>query len=189
MQKDVKVMNGPKRADFRTIYRRYKGVFVGGFLLLLFASISIGAQSIQLLVIAKIDATFWPTVVGILGCILSAALIVQSYIIGKKITVMEENETYSSQERGDKWNDEGNLRTIFTFILLFLYVLGIFLLGWIISTLLYLFFQFSILTEKEKRKPIRIAILTVVFTTLVYIFFRYVFLLMLPVGILWSSWG
>jgi putative tricarboxylic transport membrane protein len=182
-------MNEPKKIDFGSLFRRYRGVFVGIILLTIFAFIIIRAQSVQLLVIAAIDARFWPTVVGILGCILCVVFIIQSYIIGKKVAVLEESEQLSRPKRDEKWYEEGNKRTIVTFVLLFLYVLGISHLGWILSTLLYLFFQLFILTEKENRRPLRIAIITIVFTGAIYFFFRYVFLLMLPVGKLWSIWG
>ena len=167
------------------ILRRYRDVFVGIILLVVFALIIVGAQNVQMIVIATIDARFWPTLVGILGCILSVAYVLQSYILGTKRAPLEATRRDPRPSASGKWREGWDLRTLITLPLLFLYVLSISALGWILSTILYLFLQFFVFTDPEDRNLPRIAIIAVVFTAAVYFFFRYVFLLMLPAGSLW----
>ncbi len=73
--------------------------------------------------------------------------------------------------------------------LIFLYVLGLQYLGFFVMTLLYLFFQFYVLTDRETRDIKRLAVITVLFTPLTYAVFRYVFQMMLPTGTLWTQLG
>ena len=59
--------------------------------------------------------------------------------------------------------------------------------GFIISTLLYLVLQITVLAPDDKRTKkdlIKYAIITVVFTLVVYFLFRYGFKIILPQGIL-----
>jgi putative tricarboxylic transport membrane protein len=179
------MMSMPNRADLGDILRRYRDVCVGSTLLLIFALIIVGAQYVQMIVIATIDARFWPTLVGILGCILSGIYIVQSYVAGSQLARPEGKGRTPGPIASKAWHEKWDWQTLLTFVLLPLYLVGISFLGWIVSTALYLFFQFLVFTEKENRKLSRIAIVTLVFTASVYIFFRYVFLLMLPGGSLW----
>ena len=178
-------MSMPNRASSKRIIYYYRDLIVGSFLLLIFALIIVGAQYVQMIVIATIDARFWPTLVGILGCILSSIYIVQGYIAGKILAAREGNEHSWRSDESEPWYQKWDWRTLFTFLLLILYLVGISVIGWILATVLYLFFQFLVFTEKENRKLRRIAIVTIGFTAAVYIFFRYVFLLMLPSGSLW----
>lgn len=180
-------MEDTKKRNFSIFSRCYKDVLVGAVLLLIFVLIIIGAQSTQLLVLATITAKFWPTVIGIIGCVLSVVLIAQGFISGRKLALLENSESAVS-EKGEKLFEGGNRRTILTFLLVALYIISITLLGWILSTLVYLFLQISLLTEKAKRKPLRIAIITVIFTAIVYVLFRYAFMLMLPPGTIWQIW-
>ncbi len=70
------------------------------------------------------------------------------------------------------------------FVILFVYIAILQPVGFLISTILFLFGEFYILTRKEERKPLVIALLAVAFGVGIYALFRYGFSMPLPRGII-----
>jgi putative tricarboxylic transport membrane protein len=173
--------------NFATFLRRYKEFLVGAVLFSIFVGIIIGAQQVQLILVTSVNARFWPTVIGIIGCLLSCSLMVQGFTEGKELTKKENSGEVLPPDVTTKWFKGGNRRTLLTLALLFVYCLVLDFIGFLISTVLYLIFQIYLLTDPAERKPIRIAIISVVFTAVVYVVFYYVLMLILPTGRLWSQ--
>lgn len=164
-------------------YKKYRMVICAGVLFLLFAWIAWYAEKIPVLVTTiSVDAKFWPRVIGIIGCFFSFLMLLQSLL------EMRQREKTKDREDEEGQNGETN-RALLTLGLIFLYILGLSYLGFFLMTGFYLFFQFLILTEPEKRNLRRLAMISVLFTIGVYIVFHYAFQMMLPAGSLWSRIG
>ena len=69
------------------------------------------------------------------------------------------------------------------FVILFVYIALLQPLGFLISTVLFLFGEFFVLTRREERKIWLIALLAVVFGVGIYALFRYGFTMPLPRGV------
>ncbi|MCL2380528.1 MAG: tripartite tricarboxylate transporter TctB family protein [Treponema sp.] len=82
-------------------------------------------------------------------------------------------------ETRDKSNPKN---VILTLVFITLYVIGLSTLGFLISTVLFLFAQGFLLAPKEKRKPVLIVLASVVCTATIYILFRHAFNVSLPRG-------
>jgi uncharacterized BrkB/YihY/UPF0761 family membrane protein len=72
-----------------------------------------------------------------------------------------------------------------TLVLISLYAIFFPLLGFAISTILYLSAQIYLLTPKHKKKKLPPLILALIFTAFIYAIFTYVFFLVLPSGSIW----
>ena len=100
--------------------------------------------------------------------------------------MMSDSKEYVSRsdELGGIHISEEVLATIAAFTV---YVFVLSSVGFVISSIVYLFVQILILTPKEKRTPKGIAlyaVLSVVFCAVVYVIFRFGLNVMLPAGIL-----
>jgi putative tricarboxylic transport membrane protein len=71
-----------------------------------------------------------------------------------------------------------------TFVLMAGYAALLPMVGFMITTAVYLFLQINILAENQHRKPVLFGIISVVTSVSVYYLFVMVFHLMLPAGIL-----
>jgi putative tricarboxylic transport membrane protein len=70
-----------------------------------------------------------------------------------------------------------------TFVLIFLYLALLEPLGFLLSTAVYLFFQFIVLSRKKPNLPLY-GLLSISTSAIVYYLFVKVFILFLPAGIL-----
>ena len=143
---------------------------------LFFLLVIIFAKDIRLLVVnTTVDARFWPRIIGIGGCALSILLFVQSLLEERKrdggVDVKEE-----------EMDPDDKTMSIKTLLLMFLYILGLEYLGFVIMTLLYLFLQILVLTERDKWNYKKFLVIDLVFTFAVFVIFRYGFKMMLPTG-------
>lgn len=175
-----------QESKITTIARCYRDVLFGGVLLVFFLWVIMDVQSVQLLVKAKVNAKFWPTLVGITGSVLSVMLMFQGYTQGRKRRELERTGAVEAAVRPEKWYRGGNLRANLTIVLIGLYMLILKPVGWSVSTFLYLSFQFYVLIDPQRRSVARILINAFLFTAVVYIVFRYAFMLILPQGAIWS---
>lgn len=116
---------------------------------------------------------FFPMLIGGTLVFLAICLLINTYIVDKK-----------NGEIVDKFfgeNIKGGVLTIGAFVV---YILIYNFVGFIISSVVYLFIQMLILSDKTNRKPWLFALIAVVLPVLVYFLFTRGFSLLLPKGLL-----
>ena len=113
-----------------------------------------------------------PTLLGILLIILAVAIIIQ----GIKHFKEDDGESVKKMSRVDVFS------IILTFAAMILYIIILPYLGFILSTILYLFGQITVLAPKDKRNYLLFAIVAVVFTIIAFVAFRIGLTQMLPRG-------
>ena len=127
------------------------------------------------------SAKIMPTLLGILLAVLSIICIIQGY---RKMTLPD------TQSDSSKKLDKGDvMAVVYTFAVIIGYILVMPTLGFILSTLLYLFLQMIVLAPPEKRNYVLFAIVSVVFTAFVFVAFRVGLQQLLPRGIIESLLG
>lgn len=177
-------MDRNSRSDFA---RRYRTAIFALVMLVFFALVIYFTKDIQRLVVnTTVDARFWPRVIGIGGCVLSALLFVQGVVEGRALQIREESGQVERPPKGEGLLRGDNLRTLLSLALMFLYIAGLQTFGFVLMTLVYLFLQFLLLADPKNRRVLRLAVITVLFTAGVYLLFRYAFQMMLPVGSIWA---
>ena len=122
---------------------------------------------------AYANAQIIPTLLGIVLLILSVLLILQ----GIRKRRLPDTETQA--EAVDK---SGLLSVTLTFLVMVLYLILLPYLGFILSTIIFLFAQFTVLAPKEKRNFLLFAVIAVVFTVIAFIAFRIGLSQLLPRG-------
>ena len=113
-----------------------------------------------------------PTLLGILLIVLAVVLIIQGILNFKK----EDDATSKKMSKVDM------ISILLTFAAMILYIILLPELGFILSTILYLFGQITILAPKDKRNYLLFAIVAVVFTIIAFVAFRIGLTQMLPRG-------
>lgn len=122
---------------------------------------------------AAVNSRFMPQILGIVLLLLSIAQIV-SVIVNKK--ALESVSTGTGSKI--------NAKVIQTLILIAVYATIMIPVGFLLSTMAYIFLQTMILTPKEKQRYLKTAIISVGFSIVVYMVFVKGFELTLPSGIL-----
>ena len=165
-------------------YQKYRTAVCAGVLFLFFAWVTYYSEKIPVLVTTiSVDAKFWPRVIGIMGCIFSLLMLVQSLL---EIRQKEKREKASGEAEAGSSRKNRSFQTLG---LIFLYILGLSYLGFFLMTGLYLFFQFLVLSEPGNRDPKRLALISAAFTIGVYLVFHYAFSMVLPQGSLFVRIG
>lgn len=122
------------------------------------------------------NAQIIPKLLGILLAILSVFLIIQG------IRRLKGKNSAEQKETAEK-TDVAAVTLTFGVIIAYTLLLGSGL-GFILSTIIYLFAQMLVLSPKEKRNYLLFAIIAVVFTLLVFVAFRIGLQQMLPRGLI-----
>ena len=125
------------------------------------------------------SAKIMPTLLGVLLAILSVFCIVQGI---RKMKAADEAQA-KKLDRGDL------MAVVFTFAVIIGYILVMPILGFILSTVIYLILQMLILAPAEKRNYLLFTIVAVVFTALVFVAFRIGLQQLLPRGIIENLLG
>ena len=123
------------------------------------------------------SARIMPTLLGILLAILSVICIIQGVRQMKKKEAAEES-TEKKTSKGDV------MAVVYTFAVIIGYVIILPMLGFILSTIIYLFLQMLILAPPQKRNYLLFIIIAVVFTALVFVAFRVGLQQLLPRGVI-----
>ena len=126
--------------------------------------------------VMSIGPDFMPMVIGILTLVLSMILMIQSIGQLKK-----------GDAGAEKKEECDYKRVLASLILATIYVNILMPVGFIISTMVYLVLQITVLAPNDKRMMkdiLKYLIITVVFTLVVYFLFRYGFKIILPQGLL-----
>ena len=126
------------------------------------------------------SAKIMPILLGALLAVLSVVCIIQG------IRQMKANK---KEENGKKMDKGDLMAVVFTFAVIIGYILIMPLLGFILSTVLYLFLQMLILAPAEKRNYALFAIVAVVFTAIVFVAFRVGLQQLLPRGVIENLLG
>jgi uncharacterized membrane protein len=152
---------------------KYRDIFSGILFLILSAIIMTSSYSIKTTIPGRLGAEFMPQVVAIIMGLLSILLIATGLLTLKK----------QSAETSETINKKDLLQVLALLTVVTIYVLILKRVGFIISSMVFLFAAFTVMSPKEKRKYLLFGILSVVLSIGIYYLFRYVFLIFLPAGI------
>ena len=122
--------------------------------------------------IMDVGPDFMPKLYACIGALLSIGLIAGSF------------RPKAAEEGGEAEQKSEYDHVLLSFLLLIAYVMLLDLVGFLLMTALYLFFQMLVLAPKEKRKPALFAIIAVICAVTVFFVFRRAFEIQLPLGIL-----
>ena len=127
------------------------------------------------------SAKIMPVLLGVLLAVLSVVCIIQGI---RRLKAPDTQETKEEKKsKGDI------MAVIFTFAVIIGYIIVMPTLGFILSTMIYLFLQMIILAPPEKRNYVLFAIVSVVFTAFVFVAFRIGLQQLLPRGFIESLLG
>ena len=127
------------------------------------------------------SARIMPTLLGVLLAVLSVFCIIQGI---RQMRAPEKQDAKAKKlDRGDV------MAVVFTFAVIIGYILIMPILGFILSTVIYLFLQMLILAPAEKRNYVLFAIVAVVFTAIVFVAFRIGLQQLLPRGVIENLLG
>jgi len=99
----------------------------------------------------------------------------------KLIFTLMDKSASGKKKEGMAFDKLGGIGTI---VLMFTYMLALEPVGFILSSIIYLFLQIMLLSNKDNRKPVLFAIIAVVLPVAVSALFYYVINMPLPKGIL-----
>ncbi len=156
-------------------FQKCKDLILGTALLVFGIAYTIMAHNLKTrpkLVPSYANSKIVPTLLGILLIILSCALIWQGI---RKLN-------HSDERAVQKMSKVDLLSVILTFAIMVLYIIILPYLGFILSTIIYLFAQITILSPTEKRNLLLFAIIAVVFTAIAFVAFRIGLTQLLPRG-------
>ena len=151
-----------------------------------------GTFNMRALTFSKIGAEFAPRLVAIGIAILSMVLLVQGL---KKVKLFKELENSKVREEEDEKSAfeaeeettsslQKYLSVLKTIVLITLYIALMPVLGFIITTAVYLFIQIIFLAKKNQVNYVLFGSISVGVSLFVYYVFKYLLNLMLPAGIL-----
>ncbi len=159
--------------------KEHKDIISSIFFIILAIAIYVTSFSIKVTSAESLGPQFFPKVVAIAMVILSTMLLINSLRALKK----------ASDGDSKKGVVEFNINwpLIFTSILLLFYMMFVSKLGFVVISIIYLFFQIMIITPKEnwnKKNVFLIAIISIVAPIILYELFYNAFNIFLPMGIM-----
>ena len=158
-------------------FRKYGDIVVGIFYTALGAAVIYLAQQLPKSRVMKIGPNFMPLVIGSLILILALMLLFSS------IKNFKRNAAKAEAMPADTSDYK---RVLASLVLVVIYVNILAPVGFILSTLGYLFLQIIVLAPNDRRSAKNIllyAVIDVVFVLVVFFLFRYGFKIVLPAGI------
>ncbi|MCT8137148.1 tripartite tricarboxylate transporter TctB family protein [Anaerobacillus sp. CMMVII] len=181
--------------------KKYGDVYAGIFLLAFAVVYYLSSLSIKQLTVSKVGSQFLPQIVAGGIFFFSLILLIQGINkvrVQKKLDeVMEQSErelaaeassdveTGSEEIRSDDQDSPKKfLSVLITLSLIIVYVALMPFLGFIISTVLYLFIQMCLLAHETQRRYVLFLIISVFVSVSVYYVFKHLLYLMLPAGLL-----
>ena len=156
-------------------YLRNKEILSGAFLVILSVILLFSTESFNT---SSISAYGNPATVPRIILVLLAAISVMILISGI-LKVRKEGDTDESA----KPDMNERLPFILTFILIAVYILSVSILGYIVSTTIYLFLQIFILSCFSKKRLVLNVIIAIGTSVILFCIFRYGFDVFLPRGI------
>lgn len=158
-------------------FKKYGDIIVGIFFMALSVVLMIMAQMLPKSKVMEIGPDFMPMVIGVLTFILAAILTVLS---------VKNFKANAAAIDPDSIPECDYKRVLSSIILVLVYVFILKPVGFIVSTLAFLFLQMLVLSpddERGKKDMIKLAVIDVIFTLVVFFLFRYGFKIVLPAGI------
>lgn len=162
-----------------TTESRKRDLYLGIGFLLFSSGVWIASFSIKHLVVARIGSAFVPQLAATLLALLSITLILQSIFQAPASTSQQGKLTEQDAEAYLKRKKRVRL----TFLLILCYLVLLDSVGFLITTALYLFFQFWVLSRRKPNLPFY-GIIAISTSIIIYYLFVKVFVLFLPAGIL-----
>jgi hypothetical protein len=165
-----------------------KDIFLGFFLFFFFVIMFYESHRIVSLTVSDVGGDFFPKIVSAFGSMLSVFIFLGGIQVARmKKRLPQQIEKIPDEMTADRIKKRGDsFVSIISLGLILLYMIFFQLLGFILSSSLYVLAQTFILIPDERKRNIKksIAILWVAgfIPAIVFIFFRYFFNLMLPVG-------
>lgn len=126
--------------------------------------------SIHPIIPNEVGSGYVPKVLSLAITFLSALLFVLS-LLKKKV---------ARQEKSDEDSKAG----VFTILALAVYVVLFQVLGFLVATVLYLFFQITLLSTEKNRNLLLFGAISIVVPVVIYMIFKTLFQMSFPVGIL-----
>ena len=166
-------------------FKKFKDLILGVVMLLFSGFYLYFAQQIKTrpkLTPSYASAQIVPVLLGTLLAALSVIMIVQSVLKLRKGGMASDEDTPASDK-------SGMISVALTFAVMIGYTLVLPVLGFCLSTFVYLILQILILAPKEKRNIKLFVLISVVFTAVVFVVFRIGLQQLLPRGIIESLLG
>lgn len=159
-----------------------KNIQSGIFLLLVSVVMFVATLSFKQLTTSQVGPAFMPQIISALIGLMSIAIIIEGYRKVKSGTKGDPDEEGEEVQGNAK---EISYRPVIqSFVLMAIYVAVMPVVGFLITTMLYMFLQMMILSSKPERRWLLFAIVSVVASSVIYYVFRNVFYIMLPSGLL-----
>lgn len=166
------------KLNFRKL-GKYEDWLVALFYFLVTVVYAVQIPSIKRTSISPVDSAFLPIILSVGMGILTVCQVYNTVKKKRKEKVNNtENESLEAVDRPDYG------RVILTLVFSLLYVALLKPLGFVISSILYLELQMCIMSQKEKRKPVKFLLISVISVMVIYFVFHNLLQLMLPNGIL-----
>ena len=159
-----------------------KNIQSGIFLLLVSVVMFAATLSFKQLTTSQVGPAFMPQIIAALIGLMSIAIIIEGY------RKMKSGTEGGLEEEGEE--EPGNAKevsyrpVIQSFVLMAIYVAVMPIVGFLITTMLYMFLQMMILSSKPERRWLLFTVVSVVASSVIYYVFRNVFYIMLPSGLL-----
>ena len=167
-------------------FKKFKDLILGVVMLLFSGFYLYFAQQIKTrpkLTPSYASAQIVPVLLGTLLAVLSVIMIVQSVLKLRKAGAVSSHEDTPASDKS------GMISVALTFAVMIIYTLVLPVLGFCLSTFVYLLLQILILAPKEKRNIKLFVLISVVFTAVVFVVFRIGLQQLLPRGIIESLLG
>lgn len=163
--------------------QKYRDIVTGCILLLLSAALFRASQNIQDFASIGVGANFLPLLTAVLFLLIGFTIVIESFRKPKlKETISETSDT---QEEANDKAVFGGLPSVFLSILLMvIYFLSLEKLGFLISTMMYVFLQIQVLEKNKTRNHRLFLITTLISVVVLYFLFANVFDISLPAGVL-----
>jgi len=161
---------------------RLVDIYSSVFLIALSVTLFIATLNFKQMTASKIGSAFMPQLVAIGLFVFSLILLIQSLIKWKQEKQNGEEEV--PEEKIKREPKELNFIVIISLLLMIVYIAVMSTIGFLISTVVYLFVQSWLITPSDERSYTKLIIISVIVPTIIYIVFRNFFHLMLPAGIL-----
>lgn len=159
------------------LFKKYGDLAAGIVFLVWAIALYLSADALPASLMGGLGSDFMPKIIAIVTCILSFFQIQAGFKVMRDYQPEQEEEEYQPEY----------LRVLATIVAFTVYVFVLSTLGFVLSSIIYLFVQIVILTTEEQRTPKKLllyAILSIVFCAAVYVIFRFGLSVMLPAGIL-----
>lgn len=168
-------------------FKKYRDIILGAAMLVFsgfYLTVAQGIKTRPKLTPAYASAKIVPILLGVLLAILSVICIIEGvYKMKKYGTTMTNVKAGAAQVKGDAF------AVLATFGLMIVYAIALPVVGFCLSTGLYLFLQISLLAPAKKRNMKLYAIIAVVFTMFVFFTFRVGLQMLLPRGVIEALLG